>query len=363
MKKLIDICNIQYGYAFDSKYFTENSLYPPLVRIRDVKRGYSETYYSGDYPEEYILAAGDLLVGMDGEFNIARWKSDGALLNQRVCKLTAKNGINEEYLRFAMSKSLKEIEEKTAFVTVKHLSAKELSRLKIYVPELSKQNKIAGILSCIERIINVRRQEIEKFDELIKARFVEMFGDPISNSLGWLEDDMKGICTKITDGEHGSVARSDSGHAFLNAKHIKKDGKIDWETVTYTNDEVHSKIYARCNPEPGDILLTTTGTIGNVAIVPDVVPFSMDRGITLLKLRSDRVTNIFIAALLGTKGIQNVMSSNVHASAIGHLFLNKVMKIPVIVPPLELQEQFSAFVAQNDKSKLMKFLDIFTNQH
>src|SRR5699024_10495301 len=122
---------------------------------------------------------------MDGEFNIARWKSDGALLNQRVCKLTAKNGINEEYLRFAMSKSLKEIEEKTAFVTVKHLSAKELSRLKIYVPELSKQNKIAGILSCIERIINVRRQEIEKFDELIKARFVEMFGAYPQNPMGW----------------------------------------------------------------------------------------------------------------------------------------------------------------------------------
>ena len=191
------------------------------------------------------------------------------------------------------------------------------------------------------------------FNKLEKSRFVELFGDPISNPLGWLEDDMKGICTKITDGEHGSVARSDSGHACLNAKHIKKDGTIDWKTVTYTNDEIHNKIYARCNPELGDILLTTTGTIGNVAIVPDVAPFSMDRGITLLKLRSDKVKNTFVATLLGSKGIQDVMSSNVHASAIGHLFLNKVMKIPVIVPPLELQERFSAFVAQTDKSKLI----------
>lgn len=110
MKKLTDICDIQYGYAFDSKCFTEDSSYPQLVRIRDVKKGYSETYYSGDYPEEYILSEDDLLVGMDGEFNIARWKCSGALLNQRVCRLTAKVGTNEEYLRFAMSKSLKEIE-------------------------------------------------------------------------------------------------------------------------------------------------------------------------------------------------------------------------------------------------------------
>ena len=125
MKRLADICYFQYGYAFDSKCFTEDLSYPQLVRIRDVKRGYSETYYSGNYPEEYILSEGDLLIGMDGEFNIARWKCSGALLNQRVCKLTTKVGTNEEYLRFAMLKSLKEIEQRTAFVTVKHLSAKE----------------------------------------------------------------------------------------------------------------------------------------------------------------------------------------------------------------------------------------------
>ena len=151
MKRLADICDIQYGYAFDSKCFTEDSSYPQLVRIRDVKRGYSETYYSGNYPEEYILSEGDLLIGMDGEFNIARWKCSGALLNQRVCKLTTKVGTNEEYLRFAMLKSLKEIEQRTAFVTVKHLSAKELNKLELDVPELTKQDKIADTLSRLER--------------------------------------------------------------------------------------------------------------------------------------------------------------------------------------------------------------------
>lgn len=168
MKKLTDICDIQYGYAFDSKFFTEDSSYPQLVRIRDVKRGYSETYYSGDYPEEYVLSEGDLLVGMDGEFNIARWKCSGALLNQRVCKLTAKVGTNEEYLRFAMSKSLKEIEQRTAFVTVKHLSAKELNKLELDVPELIKQDKIAYTLSRLERVIEARNEELRKLDDLIK---------------------------------------------------------------------------------------------------------------------------------------------------------------------------------------------------
>ena len=127
--RLLDLCDIKYGYAFDSKRFTDNPIYPPLVRIRDVKRGFSETFYAGEYSKEYLLHKGDLLIGMDGEFNIARWKSVDALLNQRVCKISAKKETNEEYIRFALSKKLKNIEDKTSFVTVKHLSARELSTI------------------------------------------------------------------------------------------------------------------------------------------------------------------------------------------------------------------------------------------
>ena len=87
-------------------------MYLLLVRIRDVKRGYSETYYSVDYPEKFVI------IGIDEEFNIARWKGDRALLNQRVCKLKEKKGTNEKYLSFSMSKVLKEIEAKTVFITV-----------------------------------------------------------------------------------------------------------------------------------------------------------------------------------------------------------------------------------------------------
>ena len=175
--KLTDLCDIQYGYAFDSACFTDNNTYIPLIRIRDVKRGYSETFYTGDFSEAYIIHSGDLLIGMDGEFNIARWKSKDALLNQRVCKITANYGANEEYLRFALSKALKSIENKTAFVTVKHLSAKELNKLTLNIPSQEIQHKIATELGLIEKIISEKNKEILKLDELVKSRFVEMFGE------------------------------------------------------------------------------------------------------------------------------------------------------------------------------------------
>lgn len=177
-KKLSEISDIQYGYAFDSHYFTNDNKYPQLVRIRDIKRGFSETYYLGKYDEDYVVHYGDLLIGMDGNFNISRWKSEDALLNQRVCKIAAKQDIiDEEYLQYALSRRLKHIEEKTAFVTVKHLSAKTLSNLKLEVPSQVEQIKIAQIISKISKAINTKKDELRKLDELIKARFVDLLDE------------------------------------------------------------------------------------------------------------------------------------------------------------------------------------------
>lgn len=156
-----------------------------------------------------------------------------------------------------------------------------------------------------------------------------MFGDVILNQMNWKELTLNDICTKITDGEHGSVERSEKGYPFLNAKHITKTGDIDWNIVTYVSEKIHKKIYARCNPCCDDVLITTTGTIGNMAIVPKCGEFSMDRGITLLKINHDMVCSAFVCYFLQNKAIQDIMVSNVHASAIGHLFINQVMRIPI----------------------------------
>ena len=226
--KLTDLCNIQYGYAFDSESFTDDESYMPLVRIRDVKRGFSETYYSGVYPKEYILHKGDLLIGMDGEFNIARWKSRDALLNQRVCKVSAKAGACEEYLRFALSRELKAIENRTSFVTVKHLSAKELNKLELNVPELSEQERIADTLDKIETIIEARQKELHKLDELIKARFVELFVGK-DYPLVALDD------LSLGKGEYGaqsaSIEYDPSRPRYVRITDIQDDGTLNDDVV------------------------------------------------------------------------------------------------------------------------------------
>ena len=105
-KQLPEVCRIQYGFPFDSAMFTTSGGMP-LVRIRDVVRGYSETYTSEQCSENYIIDNGDMLIGMDGEFNIAKWNGGRALLNQRVCRLIPSDIIDKDYLFFFMPSALK----------------------------------------------------------------------------------------------------------------------------------------------------------------------------------------------------------------------------------------------------------------
>ena len=351
MKKLIDICDIQYGYAFDSAYFTENSCYPPLARIRDVKRGYSETYYSGGYSEEYILASGDLLVGMDGEFNIARWKCDGALLNQRVCRLLAKKGTNEEYLRFAMMKVLKEIERRTAFVTVKHLSAKELNKLQLVVPDLSTQNKVAEILSRLEKIIGLRRQELKRLDDLIKARFVEMFGDPVSNPYGYDKIALSDLAD-IKIGPFGSLLHKedyiDGGHPLLNPSHIV-DGKVSPDDKLTISDEKYEELSAY-QLKTGDVVMGRRGEMGRCAVVPED-GFLCGTGSMLIRTKGE-VTADYIQKIISFPSFKKTIEDMAVGQTMPNLNVPIVSGFQIIKPPMEVQDRYYAFAEQVNKSKV-----------
>ncbi|MGB0432307.1 MAG: restriction endonuclease subunit S, partial [Bacteroidia bacterium] len=120
------------GFAFDSNKFNDRGVGVPIVRIRNVGKSKSDTFYDGVYSNDYILNNGDLLIGMDGDFRLAKWNGGMALLNQRVCKIKcASSELLEEYLYYMLPKQLKKIEDTTSFATVKHLSVKKIKEIKI----------------------------------------------------------------------------------------------------------------------------------------------------------------------------------------------------------------------------------------
>ncbi|WP_415880164.1 restriction endonuclease subunit S [Methylomonas sp. TEB] len=167
--ELLEVCQIQNGYAFDSSKFSETQGMP-LIRIRDLKANVCSLRFFGDFDKSYIVKAGDLLVGMDGEFRIYKWSGYDALLNQRVCRLVPKpEKLDSDFLLYRIDQDLKEIEDKTPSTTVKHLSSLTLGAVKLSLPGLDTQRQIAAKLKTQLAEVETARQALEiKQQEIVK---------------------------------------------------------------------------------------------------------------------------------------------------------------------------------------------------
>jgi type I restriction enzyme S subunit len=175
--RLGELVEILSGFAFDSEKFGDSGEMP-IVRIRDVVPGRSSTFYSGEYDQKYVLRDGDMLIGMDGEFNLAKWQGGPAVLNQRVCRIAASNGILDDgYLFRFLPAALKAIEDVTPYVTVKHLSVKTIRDIEIPLPPLSEQRRIAEVLDRAEALRAKRRAALAQLDSLTQSLFL----DPATN--------------------------------------------------------------------------------------------------------------------------------------------------------------------------------------
>lgn len=175
-KKLVSVANILYGYPFNSKLFCEDDSFIPLIRIRDVKPAKASTYYSGEYSEEYIIHRGDILVGMDGNFNLEKWNDRDALLNQRVCKICSKDEsiASNRFLYHLLGPIFKSIEDELHSGTVIHLSAARINKISIPIPPIEIQTEIAEILDRfsdyaaeLQAELQARKEQYEYYRNLL----------------------------------------------------------------------------------------------------------------------------------------------------------------------------------------------------
>lgn len=226
--RLGDVIKVVSGYAFKSDLFNTNGEGMPIIRIRDISKEKASTYYSGEYSDEYIVNKGDFLVGMDGEFSITEWKGGRSLLNQRVCKIVPdKNVISPRYLLKILPRELKKIEDRTPFVTVKHLSVKSINAIKLPHPPLPVQERIATILDAADTLRQKDQALLKKYDELTQSLFLNMFGDPLTNPFGW---DKVTLGDLLLEAKYGTSAKaSDDGqYPYLRMNNITYNGYMDF---------------------------------------------------------------------------------------------------------------------------------------
>lgn len=353
MSFLTDVCSIQYGYPFDSALFNSNDG-TPLVRIRDVVPGFSNTYTTEKCDECYYVENDDMLIGMDGEFNIAYWKGGHAYLNQRVCKIIPKEGVHKRYLFYQLMPILKRIENRTAFVTVKHLSAKELNKIEFSLPDFQTQRQIADTLDKVSEGIEVCRRMLGELDLMVKAKFVEMFGTLPANELGWSTGTIRDCVTEVRYGSGRKAAEGDKGqYPYLRMNNITYDGELDLtdiKSIDIPDDELD-----KCSVRRGDVLFNRTNSR---ELVGKTCVYNRDElmvlaGFVVRVRANERMLPEFLSAFMNSTFTKRLLLS-MCKTAIGQANINaqEFQNIEIYIPPITLQREFVDLKEQIDKSKL-----------
>ena len=278
--------NLLSGYPFKSSKFsteaTDGSL--PVVRIRDVMTGYSSTYTKELCPSEYVIHNDDILIGMDGDFNINKWKSREALLNQRVCllKIDSSSPVLENYVYYYLPIALKYINDNTPSVTVKHLSVKTLKEIPIPIPPLPEQQRIVARIESLLARLDAAGEKLQQVLETQEARRAAILHEAFTGRLtghgseerrgkreensqnpdgtefvpeGWNKVKIRDICSRLS---YGTSKKSEkTGKYIVIRMGNLQNGEIDWSNLAYTSDEQE---YSKYKLSPGDVLFNRTNS-------------------------------------------------------------------------------------------------------
>ena len=357
-KRLGDIATYINGYAFKPEDRGSTGL--PIIRIQDLTgNAYDLGFYDGKYPEKIEINDGDVLISWSASLGVYIWNRGKGLLNQHIFKVVFdKCEVNKQYFVFAVKHKLKEMELKTHGATMKHIVKKDFDNTVIPFPTVEKQADIAYILSKIESIVEFRQQELQQLDDLIKARFVELFGDMYLNSKGWPEaklESMADVVSGITKGRK-TKAEDLTEVPYMAVSNVK-DGYIDWttvKTIEATQQEIEQyRLLA------DDVLMTEGGDpdkVGRGAIIKEPLENCIHQN-HIFRVRLDEsmiLPEFFAEYLQHQRSKRYFLGCAKQTTGIASINMTQLRALPVLMPPLSKQEEFVLFKAQVNKSKLKK---------
>lgn len=359
-KKLGDIATYINGYAFKPEQRGSEGL--PIIRIQDLTgNAYDLGYYNGDYPKKIELNDGDVLISWSASLGVYLWNSGKALLNQHIFKVVFdKVEIDKFYFMYAVEYNLDKMSLKTHGATMKHITKKDFDNVVIPYPDLDYQKEVSYRLTSLKGIIEKYQKQLESLDELVKARFVEMFGDPMINPYGW----------KVIN--ISEVLRAKASNGFFSRRDDYCDDGNVW-VLGVAN--VVNRMYSQINDLPrtnanekdiekfevkyGDMLFCRSSLvaegIGKASIIPEGAPANIlfECHVIRLPLDLDKCVPEFLQTLSTTKFFRNQVISKAKTATMTTIGQDGILKTDIILPPLEKQREYYDFIKQIDKSRLL----------
>ena len=270
--------------------------------------------------------------------------------NQGFKNLVCSDVIFNRYLYHFLKSKTDYLNSLGRGATFKEISKSIVEEIEIPLPPLKEQRRIAALLDKVIDLIAKRRAQMDKLDLLVKARFVEMFGDTILNPYGWEKDILGAVCD-VRDGTHESPQYYDAGFPLVTSKNVT-GGAIDLTDCPLICETDYKKINERSKVNMGDIIMPMIGTVGKPVIVTIEPNFAI-KNVSLIKFRpNSKVLNIYILALLQSDYFDTAVLSKIRGGTQKFISLGDIRKLEILVPPIKLQNEFADFVESIQKSKL-----------
>jgi len=265
--------------------------------------------------------------------------------NQQINSLVPSSKIDSAYLFRAANRLGPQLLKASSSTTVPIVNKSSFQKLRIPLPPLEEQRRIAAILDKADELRTKRREAIAKLDTLAQSIFIDMFGDPMSIGGDQHSEPFNSVTRRITYGFTNPMSHLDSGVPILTAKNIR-DGFIDFDNVHYADKSEFDQLTAKSKPSLGDVLITKDGTIGRCAVVEREDPLCINQSVALVQPDKAMANSVFIVGYLRLDSVQRRLKNMGKGNALAHLQITELAQFPLVIPPMDDQLRFAERVRE-----------------
>ena len=342
------------GYAFKPTDWSDVG--KPSIRIQDLTgNSYQMNRFLGSIPEKYDVVKGDVLISWSASLGVYVWNREDALLNQHIFKVIFdEQNVDKRYFFHQVGSILKMAASEAHGCTMKHLTKPVFDALPFVLPPLVEQQQIATRLDRICEIVEKRKAQLAQLQQLVKSRFVEMFGDPVANEMRWPMVAMNDVLESIGNGRSfvcESFPRIGENPAIL------KLGAATWGEYRPEENKAlkhGDSFFPDCEVKADDLLFTRKNTlelVGKCAYVRATPPKLMLPDLIFRLETNDQIDKVYLASLINCDRFRGEVRKLASGSAgsMPNISKARLLALRIILPPLALQREFAAFVAKVDR--------------
>lgn len=350
---LDNICTLLSGNAWSASKFKDEGIIP-IIRIQNLGNNLNEKFiwWNESYDNRFVVTKGDILLSLSGSIKIDIWNGEPALLNQRIVKMTPNDGVDNRWFYWQINSIILEIEKMGKWALVNNVSITDLKLIKIPLPPLETQKRIADILDAADALRKKDQELLKKYDELAQAIFIDMFGDPVKNEKGWEVKLFDEFIEYIGDiGSNGSNEVISKNLKMLDVE----DYAIMVRTTNLANDDFAKNIkyvsqetynfFKKSKVFGGEIIMNKIGSAGDFWIMPNLnKPVSL--GLNQLVIRLKNLNTKYLFHYLSTPYGKHIIKSSVNGAVTKSITKGAVKNLSIIYPSILIQEKFEKRINQ-----------------